>query len=97
MVLLHVGIFSLQPPYTTNRPLLRRESVSILLRYNINQSEILASFWMDLQDQHARKFLGAKTQTCVSCKCPTVSEGGWGVEGERHGTKKIIFAEASIY
>ena len=30
-------------------------------------------------------------QTCVSCKCPTVSEGGWRVEGERHGTKKIIF------
>ena len=31
-------------------------------------------------------------QTCVSCKCPVVSEGGWGVGGgERHGTKKIIF------
>ena len=33
-------------------------------------------------------------QTCVSCKCPAVSEGGWGVgggRGERHGTKKIIF------
>ena len=35
-------------------------------------------------------------QTCVSCKCPTVSEGGWRVEEERHGTKKIIFTACHL-
>ena len=46
-------------------------------------------------------------QTCISCKCPAVSEGGWGVGGGRGGETRykenhfyslpLGQAEASIY
>ena len=57
--------------------------------YNINQSEILASFWMDLHEQHARP---KRRHVSLANVLQLVK----GAVGERQDAKKIIFTACHL-
>lgn len=78
--------FSPQPPYNTKRSprILRRESAaSVLLQYQSIRDP--AQFQDRFTRSACKEFLEAKTQTCVSCKCPK-----WRGRGGRSGCTAML-------